>query len=130
MWAVWLPVAAYAALIFTLSSVPQLAPPTGVNHIDKLAHFLEYGILGALLARAFGHTLPGGRSLFHAALAVAMGGAVAAADEVYQGTVGREQDLADWAADMVGLVVAATLVAARQARPRFERRDTTGSTNG
>jgi len=128
MWTVWLPVAAYAALIFTLSSVPQLTPPTGVNHVDKLVHFVEYGILGALLARAFGHTLPGGRPLFHTLLAVAIGGAVAAADEVYQGTVGRERDVLDWAADMVGLVVVAAFFATRRARSRNER-DSIGSTD-
>lgn len=128
MWGLWLPVVAYVALIFTLSSVPQLAPPTGVDHIDKVAHFLEYGFLGALLVRALRSTLPGWRSLFHAVLAVMAGGALAVADEVYQGTVGRNQDAADWAADMAGLIVAAAVFTAVRERSR-RRASTTGSTN-
>ena len=38
-----------------------------------------------------------------------IGAAVAALDELYQGTVGRTTSLADWTADLVGLAAAAML---------------------
>ena len=64
----WLPVVAWAALIFALSSVPDLG--TGLGGWDlvlrKLAHAAEYAVLGALLARATGRPR----------LAFALGGAL------------------------------------------------------
>lgn len=105
MWSSWLPVVAYAAVIFTLSSMPVLGPPLKASHIDKLAHFLEYGGLGILLARALLRTSPGRSHWFYLVLVVLIGAAVGAVDEVYQGTRGREQSLADWTADLIGLLV-------------------------
>ena len=105
MWGAWLPVAAYAAVIFILSSMPVLGPHINASNIDKLAHFLEYGVLGILLARAFSRTLPGRSPWFYLVLVLAIGAATAAVDEVYQGTRGREQSLGDWVADAIGLLV-------------------------
>ena len=52
----WLPVVAWAALIFAFSSVPDLG--TGLGGWDlvlrKIAHAAEYALLGALLVRATG----------------------------------------------------------------------------
>ena len=105
---VWIPVLAYVGLIFTLSSIPNLAPPTAMTNADKLAHFTEYGILGWLLVRALGTRFR--RRLVPAVLgAVLLGAGIAAADEMYQGTVGRHRDARDWAADVTGILVA-TLV--------------------
>jgi len=56
----WLPVVAWAALVFTLSSIPDLG--TGLGGWDlalrKVAHAAEYAVLGALLLRAVGRELP------------------------------------------------------------------------
>ncbi len=56
----WLPVVAWASLIFALSSVAGLA--SGLGTLDlvlrKAAHAGEYAILGSLLLRAIGRELP------------------------------------------------------------------------
>ena len=95
--ALWLPVVAWAALIFTLSSIPDLS--TGLGTWDlvlrKLAHATEYGIFGALLLRALGRPVP-------AALAAV---AYAASDELHQHFVtGRHASPLDVAIDAAGVV--------------------------
>jgi VanZ family protein len=95
--ALWLPVVAWAAVIFTLSSIPDLG--TGLGTWDlvlrKLAHATEYAILGALLLRAVGR--PGA-----AALAAV---AYAASDELHQHFVsGRHAAPLDIAIDAVGVL--------------------------
>ncbi len=92
---VWLPVAAWAGVIFVLSSVPSLS--TGLGTWDfvlrKLAHLGEYAVLGALLARALA-TVP----------AVGSGIAYAATDEIHQTFVpGREGSIVDVALDALGV---------------------------
>ena len=106
----WLPVALWAALIFTLSSIPDLS--TGLGTWDlvlrKLAHTTEYAILGALLLRALGRELQ----------ALAAGVAYAASDEFHQHFVrGRHGSPVDVAIDSVGLLVG-IVVLARTARVR------------
>lgn len=51
----WLPVIAYAGVIFYLSSLSQPIPPGGLEfqRKDLLLHALEYFVLSALLLRAF-----------------------------------------------------------------------------
>ena len=79
----WLPVVAWAALIFALSSIPDLG--TGLGGWDlalrKIAHAAEYAVLGALLLRAIGRELP----------AAAIGIAYAVTDEVHQAFVPGRQ---------------------------------------
>jgi VanZ family protein len=103
----WLPILAYVTLIFALSSQPRLAPPFRFTNSDKLAHTLEYGGLGYLLVRAvrtrtrFQGPVAGGLA------AVAIGLAIAAADEYWQSHVpGRDSNVLDWMADASGLVLA------------------------
>ena len=98
----WLPVAVWAALIFTLSSVPDLG--TGLGTWDlvlrKLAHTGEYAVLGALLLRALRRPLPA------AALAVAY----AASDEVHQHFVaGRQGRPLDVLIDAAGVLAGVLL---------------------
>ena len=102
----WLPVFAYVALIFTLSSMSRLRPPFGFPNVDKVIHMGEYLVLGWLLGRAM-RTLPGFGSLLAAGLlAIAFGSAVACADELYQAHVpGRESSALDWTADFIGLTL-------------------------
>lgn len=98
----WVPVVAWAALIFALSSVPDLG--TGLGTWDlvlrKIAHAGEYAILGALLQRA----------LDSPAVALAAGIAYAASDEFHQRFVeGRVGSPLDVAIDAVGVAVGVAL---------------------
>ena len=95
---VWLPVVAWAALIFALSSIPDLG--TGLGTWDTLlrkgAHLTEYAILGGLLLRALGR--PG--------LALVLGIAYAASDEFHQQFVrGRHGAPLDVLLDSIGVAI-------------------------
>ncbi len=93
---VWLPVIAWAAIIFALSSIPSLSTGLGVwdTLLRKGAHLTEYAILGSLLLRALGR---GG-------LALAAGVAYAASDEFHQRFVrGRHGSPVDVLIDTVGV---------------------------
>ena len=100
----WLPVLTYVGVIFILSAQPGLKPPLRFEYSDKVAHILEYGGLGVLLARAM-ITLPRMRSLVLAGVyAVAIGTGVAVADELFQSRVpNRDSSVYDLIADTIGL---------------------------
>jgi len=105
----WFPVVAWAALIFALSSIPDLG--TGLGGWDlvlrKLAHAAEYAVLGALLVRAMRNPL----------LAFALGALYAVSDEVHQALVpGRMGSPLDVAIDAVGVMCGVVLW--RKTRPR------------
>jgi VanZ family protein len=92
----WLPVVAWAALIFALSSIPDLG--TGLGGWDtilrKLAHAAEYAVLGALLFRAAAR----------AGLAFVLGALYAVSDEIHQSLVpGRLGSPLDVAIDAAGV---------------------------
>lgn len=99
----WGPVAAYASLIFFLSS--QSTPSRYIPGLfyglsDKFLHAIEYGILAILLYRAFKHTVNTrwtiGVSLFSAM-------AYGLSDEIHQWFVPhREADIWDLLADGCG----------------------------
>ena len=98
----WLPVVAWAAVIFAFSAVPDLG--TGLGGWDlvlrKLAHATEYAILGALLVRATG------RPTF----AFGLGVLYAVSDELHQIVVpGRHGAPLDVAIDAVGVAVGIAL---------------------
>ena len=106
--ALWLPVVAWAALIFALSSIPSLS--TGLGTWDlvlrKIAHAAEYAILAALLLRALGNWVA----------AFAAGVAYAISDEIHQHFVpGRNGAPLDVLIDAVG-VAAGILVLLRLRR--------------
>ena len=95
---VWLPVVAWAAVIFAFSSVPHLGTGLGTwdTVLRKGAHVTEYAVLGALLYRA----------LAREAVALAAGIAYAATDELHQHFVqGRHASPVDVAIDAVGVAV-------------------------
>jgi len=100
------PAIAYAALILFLSSRPaSQVPSTGLPSGDKLLHVAEYLVYGALLLLPTRDLGWRGRLL-----SLVVGLAYAAFDETFQTTVpGRVGDLADWAADAVGLALAVIL---------------------
>jgi VanZ family protein len=94
----WLPVVAWAALIFALSSVPDLG--TGLGGWDlvlrKIAHAAEFAVLAALLVRATGRT----------GLSFALGVLYAVSDEIHQSFVpGRLGSPLDVAIDAAGVAV-------------------------
>ncbi len=117
----WLPPVLWAALIFAASSGDLRAPGPSIPHIDKVAHFIEYGVLGLLLCRAL---LSGRRArspVAAAALATALGLLYGASDEFHQSRVpGRTPDVADLAADLAGAAAGSALWAARRRRPAAE----------
>jgi VanZ family protein len=99
----WLPVVAWAALIFTLSSIPDLG--TGLGGWDlalrKIAHAAEYAVLGWLLLRAMGRELP----------AAAIGIAYAVTDEIHQSFVpGRQGAPLDVLIDAAGVLAGVYLL--------------------
>lgn len=103
----WLPVVAWAALIFVASSVSGASTGLGVwdEVLRSLAHFGEYAVLGILLTRA----VP-------AAAAVPLGVLYAVSDEVHQSFVpGRAATVTDVAIDAAG-VLAGVLAWRRWAR--------------
>ncbi len=98
----WLPVVVWAALIFALSSIPDLG--TGLGGWDlvlrKIAHAAEYAVLGALLLRATGRV----------GLALALGVAYAVSDEIHQAFVpGREGAPLDVVIDAIGVACGVVL---------------------
>ena len=100
---VWLPVVAWAALIFTLSSLPNLSTAEGLlgDVLSSGAHAVEYAIFGALLVRALDARL----------LAFVAGLAYAITDEFHQSFVpGRVASGIDLAVDAVGLLVGIALL--------------------
>jgi hypothetical protein len=98
----WLPVVAWAALIFTLSAIPGLG--TGLGTWDlvlrKLAHATEYAVLGVLLLRATGRM----------SVAFVLGTLYAVTDELHQSFVaGRHASPLDVAIDAAGVAVGIAL---------------------
>jgi VanZ family protein len=102
----WLPVVAWAGLIFTLSSIPDLG--TGLGDWDlllrKLAHAAEFAVLGVLFLRA----------VERPALAFLLASAYAVSDEIHQifvpGRLGSPLDvLIDVAGVAVGIALALRL---------------------
>ena len=109
--AAWAPPLLYAALVFALSSLsrPQDLIPPELLTFDKLVHLAEYGVLGALLARALAAGGgPPGRAF---AWTLVLGTLYGASDELHQAFVpGRDASALDWAADAAGTALGAALV--------------------
>jgi VanZ family protein len=108
---VWLPVLAWAAIIFAFSSVPSLS--SGLGGWDyllrKAAHMTEYAILVVLLWRALGSELP----------ALAASVVYAISDEIHQAFVrGRHGSPIDVGIDTVGMLIG--LLVLRRMRSRGE----------
>jgi VanZ family protein len=101
----WLPVLAYMGLIWFLSSRPISVPLVWFPHRDKLVHLIEYGILGALSARAIhGSMLITFRAALVWGFALSVGWG--ALDELHQAFVPkRSADALDLAADVVGALL-------------------------
>lgn len=115
---VFLPVLAYAALIFFLSSQPNPLPflPQGLLSQDKLLHASEYAVLAALLLAALRGV--GVRPVAAVVLAVLVASAYGASDEFHQSFVpNRTADVLDWVADTLGALAGAIAAALALRRP-------------
>ncbi|KPK76548.1 MAG: hypothetical protein AMJ89_03940 [candidate division Zixibacteria bacterium SM23_73] len=96
----------YAVLIFIVSSIPGLTPPSlGFQLEDKVYHFIEYSIFSFLLFLAF---FTAKRDFFkkHVFLFSSLIGIIYAySDEFHQRLVpGRSYDLYDFLADCLGII--------------------------
>jgi VanZ family protein len=108
----WLPVLAWAALIFALSSIPHLGTGLGTwdTVLRKGAHVTEYAIFGLLLLRAVGRELP----------AFLLGVSYAITDEVHQHFVsGRHASPIDVAIDSVGILIGILFLSRAQRLARY-----------
>ena len=106
----WLPFIVYVGLIFSGSSVQGDLIPTLFPYMDKIAHLLEYSLLGLLLGRAIRATFTGWGAAVLIFATVGLGGVVGLFDEIYQARVpGRQSDPFDWLTDLTAIAVAMLL---------------------
>lgn len=98
----WGPAAAWAAVLFFLSSQSLVGYGGLWRQIpDEVLHLGAYAVLGATLAHARFH---GGRRVPHGAM-VLLGTLYGLSDEWHQSFVpGRSPSLGDWVADVAGVV--------------------------
>lgn len=99
----------YCGFIFWLSHQPSLPLHISFSHQDKIQHAAAYGLMVMLCWRSFSHflhnqvLLAGACLLFCAFFAVT--------DEWHQSFVpGRQMDLLDWLADILGASLALTSI--------------------
>jgi VanZ family protein len=108
----WIPVVLWAAVIFTLSSVPDLGTGLGTwdTVLRKIAHTAEYALLGALVFRATRR--PTAALLIASALAFLITSAYAGTDEIHQTFVaGRHGSPVDWLIDTAGAAIGIAIAA-------------------
>jgi hypothetical protein len=99
----WGPAAAWAAVLFYLSSQPTLPVHVG-SGIDKVLHFAAYLVLGGLAAWG------AARSAAIPAVAIFLSAFYGMLDEYHQTFVpGRSAEVADWIADFLGTVAGVLL---------------------
>ena len=94
----------YAALIFTISSIPFAIAPVAGRFTDKYVHLMEYLIFGLLLARSFKNA----KAVFFQSrfliLAIVIGGLYGLSDECHQIFVPRRYfELFDITIDVAGV---------------------------
>jgi VanZ family protein len=117
----WLPVVAYMALIFFLSSLPhpdeQLPKILFEKLGDKLLHVIEYAVLGILFYRAFRRAAGPFAAEYAVVLAVVAASVYGATDEMHQAFVPfRTSTWSDWIADTAGAVIG--VIASRRVMER------------
>lgn len=105
----WLVLGAYLALIFLVSTRPNLQSPVQFPMWDKLAHLVEYALLGLLLQGALRRTgrTPAGRlGVVRVLVLVLIGVGIGILDETVQARIpGRQSTWKDVIADGAGLLV-------------------------
>ncbi|CAN5467880.1 hypothetical protein BH10BAC6_BH10BAC6_17720 [soil metagenome] len=113
------PVALASIGLFALSHQPNLKPPElGFAWQDKLYHAIAYACYGGTIAWATSTS-----ALRRALWIVGAGTLFAASDEWHQSFIpGRFAEVADFCADVVGLVVVALITWALSLRHRSDNR--------
>lgn len=98
---------AYAVLILTVSSIPDLSPPQlGFRFQDKLYHFLEYGLFSLLLFFALLNSPRHFLRKYILLVSMLIGTSFAVLDEVHQNLIpGRSADIIDFFADFLGFAI-------------------------
>lgn len=109
----WLPLFCWLGAIFAASSLPgENLPDLSKFSLDKIAHGLEYFILGLLMMRAFEASFPNMGLTKMAILSIILCALYGASDELHQRWVpGRQSDIADLATDAIGAGAAALVFA-------------------
>ncbi|MBI5048417.1 MAG: VanZ family protein [Deltaproteobacteria bacterium] len=98
----WLPPIGYMALIFYMSSQPleEFQLPD-VWNIDKVAHFIEYGVLGIIWFRALNTVSVNSKQIVFVAFAITF--LYGISDEIHQHFVpNRNSSIYDAIADGIG----------------------------
>jgi len=117
--AFWSAVAAWAGVIFFMSSVPGSELPGRIP--PELGHFSEYFVLGVLLYLALLADLPPRRAL---ALAIVLASMYGVTDEFHQRfVVMRTPDVKDWAMDTAGALTGAGIALIALGRRAVKSRD-------
>lgn len=110
----YVPVVLWGAILLFIGGRSDVPSVNTSLPVDKIAHLLLYGVLGALAARAW---LRSGRSRSLGTLLVFGALLTGAVDEINQRRVeGRTSDVADWLADAAGVSAGFWITAALQAR--------------
>ena len=99
------------ALIYYSSAIPgENIPKIDIPNIDKLLHFVEYFILGALLVRAFSNSSDKVNFKLILLLSVLIASIYGLLDEFHQSFVpGRSPDIFDLFSDIIGSLLGALL---------------------
>jgi VanZ family protein len=101
----WLFPALWCALILIASSIPDVTAPRTFIARDKIIHFAEYAVLGALTAAAL-MELVSWRGWVRAVAAFGFCIVFGAMDEIYQISIsGRASDYLDFVSDGLGAAI-------------------------
>lgn len=102
----WLPVIAYAALIYTLSSIPGKDMPAVVGAHETSLHITEYAIFAFLVSRALRTHNLGADYIKRTVLVFLIAFIYAISDEFHQAFVpNRDPSLYDLFFDAVGILI-------------------------
>ncbi|MBU2540946.1 MAG: VanZ family protein [Candidatus Omnitrophica bacterium] len=119
--ALWLPVLAYAAFIFYLSSLSDTGSLIEFPFLDKILHTLEYSILGFLFMRAFSNFKPKFKIEDAFAFSVIFSFLYAISDEIHQiFVVARSASLPDAIFDLIGASLGAYFYYRRISYDRYK----------
>jgi VanZ family protein len=111
----WLTVAIICTLlVVALTHIPQkyLPEELEVSIADKVLHVLAYGLITSLFLASIKKPTSFKTSLF----VITLLAAIAGLDEYTQLFVGRTASLIDWAADIVGIILAVVIWGIWQAK--------------
>jgi len=108
----WAPAVLYMTLIFVVSSFALSLPGPRVSNLDKVIHFCEYAVLGALCAYAAGRTWPDRALARTIGVGVVIATGFGISDELHQALVpGRSSEVLDVVADLLGSSAGASVTA-------------------